>query len=82
MMTKDKLRQLMYRHDAEIFRKRINELRARTRESKDPVEIRELKERIVDLQTMRRQSKELEMLTRRYYERWYHRDVRYTLNAK
>lgn len=55
---------------------------ARTRESKDPVEIRELKERIVDLQTMRRQSKELEMLTRRYYERWYHRDVRYTLNAK
>ena len=50
----------MYRHDAEIFRKRINELRARTRESKDPVEIRELKERIVDLQTMRRQSKELE----------------------
>lgn len=72
----------MYRHDAEIFRKRINELRARTRESKDPVEIRELKERIVDLQTMRRQSKELEMLTRRYYERWYHRDVRYTLNAK
>ena len=72
----------MYRHDAEIFRKRINVLRARTRESKDPVEIRELKERIVDLQTMRRQSKELEMLTRRYYERWYHRDERYTLNAK
>ena len=30
----------MYRHDAEIFRKRINELRTQMRESKDPVEIR------------------------------------------
>lgn len=38
-----------------------------------------LKRRIAELQVLRRQSSELAELTKRYYERNYHRDERYTL---
>lgn len=38
-----------------------------------------LRTRIAELQVLRRQSSELAELTKRYYERNYHRDERYTL---
>ena len=64
-----------YRADAAVLRTRISELRA----AQDREEAERLKRRIAELQVLRRQSSELAELTKRYYERNYHRDERYTL---
>ena len=56
-----------------------DELRAAARAAQDREEAERLKRRIADLQVLRRQSSELAELTKRYYERNYHRDERYTL---
>ena len=68
-----------YRADAAVLRTRISELRAAARAAQDREEAERLKRRIAELQVLRRQSSELAELTNRYYERNYHRDVRYTL---
>ena len=68
-----------YRADAAVLRTRISELRAAARAAQDREETERLKRRIADLQVLRRQSSELAALTKRYYERNYHRDERYTL---
>lgn len=68
-----------YRADAAVLRTRISELRAAARGAQDREEAERLKRRIADLQVLRRQSSELAELTKRYYERNYHRDERYTL---
>lgn len=47
--------------------------------AQDREEAERLKRRIAELQVLRRQSSELAELTKRYYERNYHRDERYTL---
>ena len=60
-----------YRADAAVLRTRISELRAAARAAQDREE--------AELQVLRRQSSELAELTKRYYERNYHRDERYTL---
>lgn len=65
-----------YRADAAVLRTRISELRAAARAAQDREEAERLKRRIAELQVLRRQSSEL---TKRYYERNYHRDERYTL---
>lgn len=54
-------------------------LRAAARAAQDREEAERLKRRIAELQVLRRQSSELAELTKRYYERNYHRDERYTL---
>ena len=69
-----------YRADAAVLRTRISELRAAARAAQDREEAERLKRRIADLQVLRRQSSELAELTKRYYERNYHRDERYTLS--
>ena len=51
----------------------------RGRAAQDREEAERLKRRIAELQVLRRQSSELAELTKRYYERNYHRDERYTL---
>ena len=56
-----------------------DELRAAARAAQDREEAERLKRRIAELQVLRRQSSELAELTKRYYERNYHRDERYTL---
>ena len=66
-----------YRADAAV--PRISELRAAARAAQDREEAERLKRRIAELQVLRRQSNELAELTKRYYERNYHRDERYTL---
>ena len=68
----------VYREDALRFRMRITVLReqARTAEGEDKLR---LKRRILELQQLLRQSRELEDLTRHYYERGYYRNERYTL---
>ena len=68
-----------YRADAAVLRARISELRAAARAAQDREEAERLKRRIAELQVLRRQSSELAELTKRYYERNYHRDERYTL---
>ena len=65
--------------DAAVLRTRISELRAAARAAQDREEAERLKRRIAELQVLRRQSSELAELTKRYYERNYHRDERYTL---
>ena len=68
----------VYREDALRFRMRITVLReqARTAEGEDKLR---LKRRILELQQLLRQSRELAELTRHYYERGYYRNERYTL---
>ena len=68
----------VYREDALCFRMRITVLReqARTEEGEDKLR---LKRRILELQQLLRQSRELADLTRHYYERGYYRNERYTL---
>lgn len=68
----------VYREDALRFRMRITVLReqARTAEGEDKLR---LKQRILELQQLLRQSRELADLTRHYYERGYYRNERYTL---
>ena len=68
----------VYREDALRFQMRITVLRkqARTAEGEDKLR---LKRRILELQQLLRQSRELADLTRHYYERGYYRNERYTL---
>ena len=68
----------VYREDALRFRMRITVLReqARTAEGEDKLR---LKRRILELQQLLRQSRELADLTRHYSERGYYRNERYTL---
>ena len=68
----------VYREDALRFRMRITVRReqARTAEGEDKLR---LKRRILELQQLLRQSRELADLTRHYYERGYYRNERYTL---
>ena len=68
----------VYREDALRFRMRITVLReqARTAEGEDKLR---LNRRILELQQLLRQSRELADLTRHYYERGYYRNERYTL---
>ena len=68
----------VYREDALRFRMRITVLReqARTAEGEDKLR---MKRRILELQQLLRQSRELADLTRHYYERGYYRNEKYTL---
>ena len=60
------------------FRMRITALRQTAKEA-EPEERERLKRRILELQQLLRQSRELAELTRHYYERGYHRNENYTL---
>ncbi len=68
-----------YREDAAVFRARILALRAEARAAETREAGDALRRRITELQTLRRQSRELAELTRHYYERSYYRDKKYTL---
>ena len=68
----------VYREDALRFRMRITVLREQARTAEGEGKLR-LKRRILELQQLLRQSRELADLTRHYYERGYYRNERYTL---
>ena len=68
-----------YRADAAQFRARIHELRVVMKAAETREQAAAVKRRIAELQVLRRQSSELAELTKRYYERNYHRDEKYTL---
>ena len=68
-----------YCEDAALFRARILALRTEVRAAETREESDALRRRIAELQTLRRQSRELAELTRHYYERSYYRDKKYSL---
>ena len=68
----------VYREDALRFRKRITVLREQAKAAEGEDKLR-LKRRILELQQLLRQSRELADLTRHYYERGYYRNEKYTL---
>ena len=68
----------VYREDALRFRMRITVLREQAKAAEGEDKLR-LKRRILELQQLLRQSRELADLTRRYYERGYYRNEKYTL---
>ena len=68
----------VYREDALRFRMRITVLREQAKAAEGADKLR-LKRRILELQQLLRQSRELADLTRHYYERGYYRNEKYTL---
>ena len=66
------------REDALRFRMRITVLREQAKAAEGEDKLR-LKRRILELQQLLRQSRELADLTRHYYERGYYRNEKYTL---
>ncbi len=69
----------VYREDALRFRMRITVLREQAKAASTKEERERFKRRILELQQLQRQSRELAELTRHYYERGYCRNEKYTL---
>jgi len=68
-----------YADSAQLLRQRLKQLRAELSQAQDPEEIWHLKRRIAELTPILTQMNELTELTRRYYERGYYRNEKYTL---
>ena len=68
----------VYREDALRFRMRITVLREQAKAAEGEDKLR-LKRRILELQQLLRQSRELADLTRHYYERGYYSNEKYSL---
>ena len=68
-----------YQRSAEQLRLRIKALRAAARETDDPERKARIDRRIKDLRPLLQEAKELTVLTRRYYDRRYYRNEKYTL---
>ena len=68
----------LYREDALRLRMRITVLREQVRTADSEERLR-LTRRILELEQLLRQSRELAELTQHYYERGYHRSEKYTL---
>ena len=68
----------VYREDTMRFRLRITMLREQEKAAEGEDKLR-LRQRILELQQLLRQSHELADLTGHYYERGYYRNEKYTL---
>ena len=68
-----------YEEAAVPLRARLRELRYMLAAAEDPEEIWHIKRRIAELTPMLTQMNELAELTKRYYERGYYRNEKYTL---
>ena len=68
-----------YADSAALIRTRIAELRAAERAETDPDAARRLRLRIETLRPQLRETRELAVLTARYYDRSYHKHEKYTL---
>ena len=71
-------RSFVYREDAMRFRLRITVLREQAKAAQGEDKLR-LRQRILELQQLLRQSNELADLTGHYYERGYYRNEKYSL---
>lgn len=68
---------ITYRTSAQMLRQRIGELREERGRRTDPEEIRRLDRRIVELEPLLREARELAVVTARYYDRGYHKNEKY-----
>lgn len=68
-----------YKQHAEVLANRLKELQQECRICPDRSQRRGIEDRMRLLSTMQREARELAVLTERYYERGYRRNVKYTL---
>ena len=68
-----------YADSAALIRTRMAELKAAERAETDPQAVRRLQLRIETLRPLLRETRELAVLTARYYDRSYHKHEKYTL---
>lgn len=68
-----------YADSAELIRARIRELRAEKKVTNSPTALHKIDQRINELTPMQREMCELSELTKRYYERSYHKNERYSI---
>lgn len=68
-----------YRTQARVLRRRITELELCLVETRDRVERLVLEDRIRTLETMWREARDLAVVTERYYDRGYWRNVKYAI---
>ncbi|MBR4099354.1 MAG: hypothetical protein IKK44_05140 [Clostridium sp.] len=68
-----------YRAHAQTLDQRIRQLQSVLDQSRDDAQRSLLEERIRMLTIMLREARELAVLTERYYDRGYHRNVKYTI---
>jgi len=71
----------MYRENENALKVRISELQNAAESVPEEMDRFMLEERIKLLETMRREARELAVLTARYYERGYYRSEKYTTNG-
>ena len=69
----------LYAQSASALHQRITQLRAAERAQTAPLEARRIHSRIVCLQPLLREMRELSHLTTHYYDRSYHKHERYSL---
>lgn len=70
---------VFYADSAALIRTRMAELRAAERAAVDPETARRLRLRAEAMRPLLRESRELAVLTARYYDRSYHKHEQYTL---
>lgn len=68
-----------YRAQARVLRRRISELELRRANERDAAERLVLEDRIRILETMWREARDLAVVTERYYDRGYWRNVKYAI---
>lgn len=68
-----------YRISAERLQKRIDTLDEEQKKITDPEQRILMHQRLTTLRTMWRETRDIAVLTERYYERGYRRSARYTL---
>ena len=70
---------VLYAESADKLRGRIAQLRAAERAETDPETARRLCQRAESLRPLLRETRELAVLTAKYYDRSYHKHEKYTL---
>lgn len=68
-----------YEASAELLRLRMRELRQAEKQARSRQEREKLRQRLAALDPLLREMRELTVLSRRYYDRSYHRNEKYSL---
>lgn len=68
-----------YERSTEALRRRVRELRQAEKTAADDEERQRIHSRILELEPLLREAREIAVLTRHYYERSYYRNEKYSL---